>query len=80
MTSNELNISNIFERDGGYWIFHLQPGEYRVRFIYSKRNEWAPTEQKDTNKKLLEWKYNTIVPTQFVEFSISVKKENRESN
>ncbi len=58
--------------DGGYWHFsNLEPGVYRVRFIYSKRNEWAPTNQKSTSKKSLEWICKNTVPTPFVEIYLS---------
>lgn len=57
--------------DGGYWHFcNIQPGVYRVRFIYRKRNEWAPTNQKSTGKKSLEWICKNTVPTPFVEISL----------
>lgn len=58
--------------DGGYWHFcNIQPGVYRVRFIYSKRNEWAPTNQKSTGKKSLEWICKNTIPTSFVEICLS---------
>lgn len=59
--------------DGGYWHFcNLEPGVYRVRFIYSKRNEWAPKDRKSIGIKALEWIDKNTVPTPFVEICLSV--------
>ncbi|GJD20237.1 hypothetical protein RIVM261_051930 [Rivularia sp. IAM M-261] len=59
--------------DGGDWHFcNLEPGIYRVRFIYSKRNERAPANPKSTGKKSLEWICKNTVPTPFVEICLSI--------
>ncbi len=58
---------------GGFYYFHdLQPGEYLIRFVYSKRNRFLKMRDRKSNYiKPLQWLERTIVATPYVKLYLS---------
>ncbi len=58
---------------GGFYYFHdLQPGEYLIRFVYSKNNHFLKMRDRKSNYiKPLQWLERTIVATPYVKLYLS---------
>ncbi|BAY85178.1 hypothetical protein NIES267_46770 [Calothrix parasitica NIES-267] len=67
--NNELCLKTAIESGGFYYFYNLQPGEYLIRFVYRKKNNFVKMRSnRNTGDyiKPLQWLDRTIIATPFV--------------
>jgi len=71
--NDELCLKTAIESGGFYYFKNLQPGEYWIRFVYRKRNNFLKIrnyQNKNDYIKSLQWLDKTIITTPYVKLNL----------
>ncbi|MEM6400501.1 MAG: hypothetical protein AAF757_09720 [Cyanobacteria bacterium P01_D01_bin.116] len=72
--NNKLCLKTAIESGGFYYFYNLQPGEYWIRFVYRKNNNFVKVRSNLNTQdyiKPLQWLDKTIIATPFVKLDLS---------
>ena len=71
--NNELCLKTAIQSGGFYYFQNLQPGEYWIRFVYYKKNNFLKirdNQNKNDYIKPLQWLDKTIIATPYVKLNL----------
>lgn len=71
--NDELCLKTAIESGGFYYFYNLQPGEYLIRFVYRKRNNFIKMRTNHNTHdyiKPLQWLDRTIIATPYIKLNL----------